>query len=341
MAVLTFVPLLMGSRGIVVTASGFLLLGLFGLRHLAQVEFQHTGSLVHLAVKRRDGPGSMRRWYFLYDLLALGISGVMAMAVETNLGVRGDYMEVGVRFVAAFMACEMLVLHLLRIYRRVWSRSSMREFVLIAMGLMAGGEMASCIFQVTSGELAWSGIRVSIIAVGAATWLLLIPRAVPEIAREFAIDSTHRFLTNRKNGGRQILVYGAGDMGNLFVQHLKTCTPHEFRTFQVSGFLDDNPNLRNRTINGFKIHGDLGEIDQIVASYPVHGILIAIAKLPDERLEEILKIADGHGLAVYQWTIDLEARRLAAGQLIPATQVEIRRASAEQPEIISAKSGQA
>jgi UDP-GlcNAc:undecaprenyl-phosphate/decaprenyl-phosphate GlcNAc-1-phosphate transferase len=339
MAILTFVPLLLGSRGIVVTASGFMLLGLFGLRHLAQVEFQHTGSLVHLAVKRRHGPGGMRRWYFLYDLLALGVSGVVAMGVETNLGARGDCMEVGVRFVTAFMACEMLVLHLLRIYRRVWSRSSMREFVLISLGLMVGGAMASCIFQATSGELAWSGVRVSLIAVGAATWLLLVPRALPEIAREFAIDSTHRFLTKRKNCGLQIMVYGAGDMGNLFVQHLKTCSPRQFQTFQVSGFLDDNPNLRHRTINGFKVHGDLDQLDHIVASYPVHGILIAIADLAEERLREILRIAENHGLAVYQWTVDLEARRLAAGQQISAKPVELWRPSDGRPEMISAKSG--
>jgi FlaA1/EpsC-like NDP-sugar epimerase len=281
----------------------------------------------------------MRRWYFLYDLLALGVSGVVAMAIETNLGVRGDYKELGIRFVTAFMACEMLVLHLLRVYRRVWSRSSMREFVLIAMGLMIGGAMASCIFQATSGELAWSGVRVSLIAVGAATWLLLVPRAVPEIAREFAIDSTHRFLTKRKNSGLQILVYGAGDMGNLFVQHLKTCSPRQFQAFQVSGFLDDNPNLRNRTINGFKIHGDLGMLDQIVETYPVHGILIAIADLSQDRLVEILAIAEGHGLAVYQWTVDLEARRLAAGQTVSSGSIELWRGSDGRPEVISAKGG--
>ena len=313
MAALTFVPMLMGARGIAVTVSGFMLLGLFGLRHLAQVEFQHTGSLVHLAIKRRRGPGGMRRWYFLYDLVALAVSGAAAMAVETNLGVRSYDMEWSIRFVTAFLACEMMVLHLLRIYRRVWSRSSMREFVLIALGLVAGGMMASCIFQSASGEMAWSGVRASIISIGAATWLLLVPRAVPEILREFAIDSNHRSLTKRRNSGRQILVYGAGDLGNLFLQHLKTCAPAEFRNFQISGFLDDNPILKNRTVNGFKVHGDLDDIPEIIAIYPVHGLLIAIQNFSEEKQHEIMETAARHGLAVYEWKLDLEPRRVLTG----------------------------
>lgn len=336
MAALTFVPLLMGTRGLAVTVCGFMLLGLFGLRHLAQVEFLHTGSLVHLAIKRRRGAGGMRRWYFLYDLVTLVIAAVVAMAVETNLGVRGHDIEWSIRFVTAFVACQMMVLHLLRIYRRVWSRSSMREFVLVAMGLVAGGMMASCIFQAASGEMAWSGVRATIIAIAAATWLLLLPRAVPEILREFAIDSTHRRLTNRKNGGRQVLVYGAGDLGNLFLQHLKTCAPAEFRNYKISGFLDDNPILKHRTVNGFKVHGDLREISAIMANYPVHGILIAIQDLTEEKHQEIMETAARHGLAVYEWKLDLEPRRVLAGEKSGSAQVVKWSASDARPEIVNA-----
>lgn len=313
LAALAFVPMLVGNRGIMITVCGLMILGLFGLRHLAQVELKHTGSLVHLAVKRRKGPGRMRTWYFAYDLTALFISGAAAILIESNLATRDYSVENTMRFVATFVACEMVVLHLLRVYRRVWSRSGMREFFLLALGLMVGGLAATGIFQTAAGEIAWSSLRASIIAIGSATWLLLLPRALPDVLRELAMDSTHRHLTRRNNSGKQVLVYGAGDVGNLFVKYLKTCSPDDFQRFQISGYLDDSEMLKGRTINGFKILGGLDVLPSVCSEYPIHGILIAIQDLPEERRQAVLREAAALDLAVYSWVTDLKPRRLLAG----------------------------
>ncbi len=313
LAALAFVPMLVGTRGIMITVCGLMILGLFGLRHLAQVELKHTGSLVHLAVKRREGPGKMRTWYFTYDLTALFIAGTGAILIETNLATRDFSVETTMRFVATFVACEMVVLHLIRIYRRVWSRSALREFLLLSMGLMIGGLAATGIFQTAAGDIAWSGLRASIIAIGSATWLLLLPRALPDVLRELAMDSSHRHLTRGKNSGKQVLVYGAGDVGNLFVKYLKTCSPDDFQRFQISGYLDDSDALKGRTINGFKILGGLDVLSTVCAEYPIHGILIAIQDLPEERMQEILKEAAALDLAVYSWASDLKPRRILTG----------------------------
>lgn len=313
LAALAFIPMLMGTRGIMVTVCGLMILGLFGLRHLAQVELKHTGSLVHLAVKRRQGPGRMRTWYFAYDLTALFAAGTAAILIESNFATRDYSVENTMRFVATFVACEMVVLHLLRIYRRVWSRSGMREFCLLALGLMIGGLAATGIFQSAAGEIAWSSLRASIIAIGGATWLLLLPRALPEVLRELAMDSTHRHLTRRKNSGKQVLVYGAGDVGNLFVKYLMTCSPDDFQRFQISGYLDDSDTLKGRTINGFRILGGLDVLPAVCSEYPIHGILIAIQDLPEERLQAVLKAATDLNLAVYSWATDLKPRRILTG----------------------------
>ena len=306
-------PMLLGSRGLSITVCGITLLGLFGLRHLAQVELLHTGSLIHLVVKRRHKPGAMRVWYYLYDILALSLAPIIAMAVETNLGARPYDMLLSVRFLVTFLTCEVVMIQILRIYRRVWSRSAMREFLTIAIGLTAGGAVATSLFWVAQGDLAWSHFRCGFIATQLAIWLLLVPRALPEIFRELAVDSGHRNLSNRKNAGRQVLVYGAGDLGNLFVKYLKTCTPDEFKNFQISGFLDENPKLKNRTINGFKIHGDLDVLEELNSEFPVHGILIAIAGISAEELEKVLTLAARLGIAVYRWDADFNPKRIMPG----------------------------
>lgn len=310
LAALAFVPMFLGGKGLAVTVCGLFLLGLFGLRHLAQVELRESGSLIHLAIKRRSGTSRIRIFYFLYDIACLAISAIMAVLIESGLGSRVLQLEQLARFVVAFIACQMVVLHVLRVYRRVWSRATLGEFVLVGLGLLAGGAAAGAICQTVTGETVWSITRLSIIAIGSSSWLVLIPRAVPELVRELAIESSHRHLTKRKNSGSQLLVYGAGDMGNLFVKYLKTCTPQEFQRFQISGFLDDNPALKGRTINGFRILGGLDAIDEISGEYPIHGILLAMRKISDERRQQILNEAERLGLTVYLWAPELQPIRV-------------------------------
>lgn len=312
-ATFCMVPMLVGNRGLSITICGMMLLGLFGLRHLAQVELLNTGSLIHLVVKRRNRHSAMRAWYYLYDVIALTLAAAIAIAVETNLGTRPYETALSVRFIATFLTCQVVALQILRIYRRVWHRSAMREYLTIATGLTVGGAVASSLFWVSQNDLAWSNLRCGFIAVQLAIWFILVPRALPEIFRELAVDSGHRNLSNRKNAGKQVLVYGAGDLGNLFVDYLKTCTPDRFQTFQISGFLDDNPKLKSRTINGFKIHGDLGVLESLNFDFPIHGILIAIANISAEQLELVTTIAARLGISVYRWEADFKPYRIMSG----------------------------
>ncbi len=312
-AVLAFMPILIGGRGIAVSAIVFVLLVLFGLRHVAQVELLYTGSLIHLAVKRRATSAGFRKWYFFYDALVILIAGTAALAIETNIWVRNSDQQWTVGFLSSFMICEIAALHILRIYHRVWIRSTLVDFVKVSLALVIGGLVSFSIFQAASGELAWRNARAGVMAVGIATWLVLLPRALPDIIRELAMDSSHRRLTRRKDAGKQVLVYGAGDMGNLFIKYLKISNPSEYHGFQISGFLDDNPILMGRMVNGFQIHGGLDMLKPICSKYKLHGIIMAIHQLPEERLRKILENASQLDLAVYSWSPDLTPRRILSG----------------------------
>ena len=324
LAALAFIPMFFGGKGIVVSACGALLLVLFGARHFAQIEFQHTGSLIHLAIKRRADQTRIRILYYLYDLAGLVISAIAAILINDGIESSVRQFDQHARFVVSFVACEMIVLHVLRVYRRVWSRSTMGEFILVGVGMLAGGAVAGTICQTANGELTWNSARLAIVAVGFASWLVLIPRAMPEIIRELAIESSHRHPNRRRNSSLQLLVYGAGDMGNLFVKYLKICRPREFQQFQISGFLDDNPSLKGRCINGFRIFGGLETIEEISKEYPIHGILIAIHNLPEERREKIFAEAESLHLSVYDWSPELQ----------PILLLQSARLSSEAPAMV-------
>ena len=48
---LAFLPMLFGGRMFAFSLVGFLIVAMVGVRNLAWVEFQHTGNVVHLAIK--------------------------------------------------------------------------------------------------------------------------------------------------------------------------------------------------------------------------------------------------------------------------------------------------
>ncbi|MCX8240250.1 MAG: hypothetical protein OSB05_15650 [Akkermansiaceae bacterium] len=305
LATLCFVPLIMGGRGLVITLCGFVVLGLFGIRHFARVELLQTGSLLHLAVKRRNKRRGLRSFYYAYDIVALTSAGFLAMVIETNFGARNELGVWSVNYLLLFVIVQVGSLQVLRIYRRVWSRPAIREFFLVAVGLTVGGLIASSIWAATNDDVTWSDFRCGFIGAQLAIWLVLLPRAIPEVVRELAVDSKHRKLTKSRDGEKQVLVYGAGKMGNLFVDYLKNSAPAEFEKFKISGFLDENENLKNRMLQGFQIHGGLDCIEDLKGKYPLHGILVAISDMPEEGMQRVFEVASQSDLKVYQWQADL------------------------------------
>ena len=310
LAALCFIPVLIGGRGLVMTLCGFIILGLFGLRHFARVELLQTGSLLHMVVKRRRGSNAVRSLYYLYDLGALAVAGLFAMAIETNFGTRNELEVWSVPYLALFITFEIIVIQALRIYRRVWSRSALREFFIVAIGLTIGALAASSVWSLSKYDVTWADFRCGFIGAQLAIWFVLIPRAFPELIRELALDSKHRKLVKTKNGRKQILVYGAGMMGNLFVEYLKNSDPEEFQEFQISGFLDDNPSLNGRSIQGFKIHGGLDRLEELREIYPLHGILVAISAISEGEMALICKVASDANLKVYRWRAELTPQEI-------------------------------
>jgi len=311
LAALCFVPMMVGGRGLVITLCGFIILGLFGLRHFARVELLQTGSLMHLTVKRREGRAAVRILHYFYDIVALTAAGFLAMVIETNFGSRNEQGVWAVNYLLVFVIFEVVALQMLRIYRRVWSRSSMREFFMVAIGLTVGAMISSSVWSASRADVTWSDFRCGFIGAQLAIWLVLIPRAFPEVVRELALDSKHRKLAKTEDGRKQILVYGAGTMGNLFVDYLKSCAPEEFHQFHIAGFLDENRKLRKRTLQGFKILGGLDHLEDLKERYPIHGILVAISDTPEECMNRVFEAASKLDLKVYRWQADLMPKEIA------------------------------
>lgn len=93
------------------------------------------------------------------------------------------------------------------------------------------------------------------------------------------------FLSQRSIGKKiqqRTLIYGAGVSGAQIGSALQR-NGH----YYLVGYLDENPHLRHKTINGLTIYG-IDEIDMLITEYGVTDILLALPSIPQSRRNEIL-----------------------------------------------------
>lgn len=86
----------------------------------------------------------------------------------------------------------------------------------------------------------------------------------------------------RQNQGKTIptIIYGAGELGAITLRILEQSVSHNY---QVVAFLDDNPKVRSKLLNGIPIYDPRYSLDTIIKQWKVKSAIIAIQKLPDHR----------------------------------------------------------
>lgn len=306
LTVLAFLPMIFGDRVIGISVIGLMVLSFVGLRNFARIELVQSGSVLHLALKRPGGNRRLRMAAFFYDCLALTCCALFAVWLESDFLRKGFNQLETVQFTVMFVILGAIGIFLSKAYRRVWSRATLRDLAGVVMCVAAAGVLCATFFSLMQKDIQFSTVRVSLMATCLAMLLVPLPRCSVELLRELAVDAGHRrFHKSDGTNQRHVVVYGGGDLGNLFIDYLKTCPPAHFKNFRVVGFVDDNPSLKRRIMRGFPVMGDLDELDGLTLNQPLHGVIVAISHPSSERLARLREIAEERGFNIYSWCFDL------------------------------------
>jgi UDP-N-acetylmuramyl pentapeptide phosphotransferase/UDP-N-acetylglucosamine-1-phosphate transferase len=321
LAALAFLPMLLGDRLLAVSVVGFLIVLLVGVRNLARVEIEHTGSVVQLAIKL---PGNRRRvagLLFVYDLVILTAAGVAAVLIETNLLMRGAEVEDLAQFVIVFAVLGSIALLLVQVHRRLWVRATVREVMALCFLLWLAALATFTLFSAMFASLEWSALRLTLISYVIACWGVCLPRVALDLMLEMGLEAWHRNPKRPPDGFGSVVVVGAGDLGTLFLEHLKS-SPHNFYAgMRVLGFIDQTEALHGRQLRSFRVLGGLSRVPKLVAEANLKGIIVAINHPRQELLDELNRLADEHGLTIFRWRVGLEKeqkveRRVVGGEVV-------------------------
>jgi undecaprenyl-phosphate galactose phosphotransferase len=153
------------------------------------------------------------------------------------------------------------------------------------------------IFAVVSiGKLSPSISRAVLILMG-----LLFMSIFP-----FIRISLKRLLINIGLMKSRVLILGAGKTGRLVLNALRK---ERNLGYEVAGFIDNDPSIRRKYVDGIKVHGYLNEVERYLKSCFILEVVVAMPKMDNEKLfnlvsklqhkvRSVLFIPDPFGIAV-------------------------------------------
>lgn len=169
-------------------------------------------------------------------------------------------------------------------YSKQWRYFYLRDYIVCAVALFIGITFAYLTFFIFEGTFNWIlySLNYVINAVG-----ILSFRAV---FREAFLTS--RYAGRTENSERTLIV-GAGNAGQLVLGEIKKAKydlSNPANDYMPVGFVDDDPSIINRNINGLRVKGKIKDIPDICKEENISQILVAIPSCSTEDKKRILEI---------------------------------------------------
>jgi FlaA1/EpsC-like NDP-sugar epimerase len=102
---------------------------------------------------------------------------------------------------------------------------------------------------------------------------------------------------------KKVLVYGASARGISILQQIlqETHLP-----LQPVGFLDDNPQLEGKRINGYQVFGGHWKLERLINTMQISEIIICDDEIKTEILRRVQKIARSYGVIIRKARVQLD-----------------------------------
>ncbi len=289
------------------------------VRHVAHVELWDSGTALAKGLARLPRRFFVVPLYLAADLMTLVGSLVVADALVTG--------HVSWRAVRAcvydnalfFAGVPLLILMAFGMYRRVWNRARTLDYFYLAAAATAGVVTGLGFSMMEDARrLAHDASRAGLML------MLILPglvgvRLVRRLLHDGLADMTRRHGLSQNLP--RTLLYGAGDMGILFLREEIHHAVRKGRRFTLCGFLDDDSNLHGRLIHGLPILGGMAALESVLDKTGAT-VIIVTADLQTETLSQLLPLAVERGVSILRWRTALsplgETRRTKSAESVLA-----------------------
>jgi len=182
------------------------------------------------------------------------------------------------------------------VYRGIWRYTGMDDLMAFAKAVGAGSLIS---MMIVLFKFRFQGFSRAIFVIDALVMLLLL--AGSRVAFRFF----RQVLPVVNNGkGRRVLIYGAGDAGELLLRELLN---NRDLSYAPVGFMDDDPKKQGKVIHGFRVFGGNGMLGKIVSDHQIEQLLISTPRISEARLAEIARECEARNIELKRMSIKIES----------------------------------
>ena len=181
------------------------------------------------------------------------------------------------------------------VYRGIWRYTSIRDLITYFKGVALGSVLTVLTLLLLYRFQNYS--RTVFVVNG-----LILFVAVSGSRAAFRLF--RHFLPMRPSTeSRRVLIYGAGDGGEMILRELKNNPDWQYNPI---GFVDDDPLKKDKVIHGLKVFGGNGSLQTICREKEVREILLSFRTISPERLDEVKTICRNSGISLKRAQIKIE-----------------------------------
>jgi UDP-GlcNAc:undecaprenyl-phosphate GlcNAc-1-phosphate transferase len=242
--------------------------------------------LVDVSYKRRI-------FEVLLDVVLIILSYWSAYAI--NFPPNSGAWSLFIRTLPVLVFVKMSVFLVMGVYRGLWRYTSMSDLIVFAKAVVLSS-IGSILVLLFAFRFVGFSRKVFIIDAACMFLFLAGSRMAFRLFRQLVPAVS-------KQNGRRVLIYGAGDGGDLLLRELRN--NRELRLAPI-GFLDDDPAKSGKVIHGLRVFGGNGDLRSVCAQHEIDEIVISSMKMSEERIQEILQCSTEKQIVVKRMRITME-----------------------------------
>ena len=220
------------------------------------------------------------RHFIVMDILIILISYIVSVFLVYNKNVVFDTIIRGQVTILLSLFTFIAVLMIYGIYTVMWIHAGTKDYLRLIRACIVSDVVLAIIDIFVLKQIS---IKVELFMLVISNALFLSLRmAVRGLYDLYSCES-------KSKNQKRLLIIGAGNAAAIM---LKDLTRNKKLNYNVVGFVDDDENKKNASINGVRILGNRHSIRRIVAEKKVDEILIAIPSAPALERKRIIEICN-------------------------------------------------
>jgi UDP-GlcNAc:undecaprenyl-phosphate GlcNAc-1-phosphate transferase len=245
--------------------------------------------LIDLSYKRRV-------FEVLLDLVLIVLAYYGAYVLRFGPMAESLTWRVFLRTLPVLLFVKMAAFLVMGIYRGLWRYTSIDDFVVFAKAVIVGSitSVLAILFA-----FRFEGVSRTVFVLDALLMLMLLAgsRMAFRLFRQILPTTTAR-------DGRRVLIYGAGDAGELLLREILNNRELQYAPI---GFVDDDPNKKGKVIHGLRVFGGNGMLRNVCREHRVEEVLISSSRFSDERIAEIVSDCQEEQVSLKRMRIRIES----------------------------------